>query len=395
MKKMETKKIEFGETIREISDFGEITQDDDSIGAFDTDDDRLLDFELSDSNIESKEPTEPEKEAWTPQEQLRLLYTYFKDMANEPLLKPKEEIEVSAKIKKCETKAKEITIIIDRLSKKLNVKRKNNGHTSRKEKDLRWKIEILNALLTVYTDKAKKLKSRFVKANLRLVVTLVQKFIGRGLPLSDLIQEGNIGLMKAVDKFDHTKGYKFSTYASWWILQGASRAQHEQVRTIRVPVYLLEQSKKVYSIYSKLQSELGRRPLPEEISKRAGLSTELVKGILKAANDATSLDSPILQGENSTFLDFVADEESLTPDTAMAKSALKQNLKGALTFLTLREKEILRLRFGIDQKSTYTLDEIGKIFNLTRERIRQIEKAALEKISVSEIGEVLKSFLSK
>ncbi|MFQ5788518.1 MAG: RNA polymerase sigma factor RpoD/SigA, partial [Thermodesulfobacteriota bacterium] len=380
---METKKIEFGETIKEISDFGELIQDDDGIGSFDIDDDRLLDFEMPDSNIESKEPPEAEKESWTPQEQLRLLYTYFKDMANEPLL--------TAKIKKCEKKANEINTIIDKLSKKLNVKRKNNGYTSRKEKDLRWKIKILNALMTVYADKAKKLKSRFVKANLRLVVTLVQKFIGRGLPLSDLIQEGNIGLMKAVDKFDHTKGYKFSTYASWWILQGASRAQHEQARTIRVPVYLLEQSKKVYSIYSKLQREFGRRPLPEEISKKAGLSTELVKGILKAANDATSLDSPILQGENSTFLDFVADEESLLPDTAMAKSALKQNLKGALTFLTPREKEILRLRFGIDQKSTYTLDEIGKIFNLTRERIRQIEKAALEKISVSEIGEVLKS----
>jgi len=392
---METKKIDFGEATTEISDFGELIQDDDGIRSFDIDDDRLLDFEMSDSNIQSKEPPEPEKESWTPQEQLRLLYTYFKDMASEPLLTPREEIEVSAKIKKCEKKAEEIRIIIDKLSKKLNIKRKGNGTTSRKERDLRSRIEILNALFTVYTHKANNLKSRFIKANLRLVVTLVQKFIGRGLPLSDLIQEGNIGLMKAVDKFDHTKGYKFSTYASWWILQGASRAQHEQARTIRVPVYLLEQSKKVYSIYSKLQGELGRRPLPEEISKKAGLSTELVKGILKAANDATSLDSPILQGENSTFLDFVADEESLTPDNALAKSALKENLKGALTFLTSREKEILRLRFGIDQKSTYTLDEIGKIFNLTRERIRQIEKAALEKISVSEMGVVLKSFLNK
>lgn len=394
---METKKINFEERLPDLNDFEGFVQDEDSYSSYELDDEELLDFEVSEPEIESKEleTSEPEEEPWTPQEQLRLLYTYFRDMANEPLLTAKEEIEVSAKIKKCEKKAKDIRAIIEKYSKKINGNVKNNGNRHKQRHLQLMRLKVLNALMRVYSDKAKTLKSRFVKANLRLVVTLVQKYIGRGLPLSDLIQEGNIGLMKAVDKFDHTKGYKFSTYASWWILQGASRAQHEQGRTIRIPVYLLEQSKKVYGIYAALHKEMGRKPLPEEISKKAGLSIELVKGILKAANDATSLDSPILNGEKTTLLDFVSDEGSHAPDSALATASLKQSLKDALTFLTDREKEIVCLRFGIDQKSTYTLDEIGRRFELTRERIRQIEKAALEKIAQSELGDVLKSFLNR
>lgn len=394
---METKKIDFQETLPDLNEFEGFMPDEDSYSSFELEDEELLDFEVSESKIESKEveTSETEEDAWTPQEQLRLLYTYFRDMANEPLLTPKEEIEVSAKIKKCEKRARDIAAILEKYSASTNGNAKRNGHRNRLRKEQITRIKALNALIKVYNDKAKSLKSRFVKANLRLVVTLVQKYIGRGLPLSDLIQEGNIGLMKAVDKFDHTKGYKFSTYASWWILQGASRAQHEQGRTIRIPVYLLEQSKKVYGIYTALHKELGRKPVPEEISKKAGLSIELVKGILKAANDATSLDSPILNGEKTTLLDFVSDEESNAPDSALATASLKQSLKNALTFLTEREKEIVCLRFGIDQKSTYTLDEIGRKFDLTRERIRQIEKAALDKIAESDLGNALRSFLNK
>lgn len=394
---METKKIEFEDSISEINEFGDLTPDSENYSPFDIDDQGSIDIEMSEADFRTKDLkyAEDEKASWTPQEQLRLLYTYFKDMANEPLLKPREEIEVSAKIKKCEKGANEVKALIDRLSRRLNYKIKNNGHSGRQIKILKKQIRLLSALMNVYSNKARILKERFVKANLRLVVTLVQKYIGRGLPLSDLIQEGNIGLMKAVEKFDHTKGYKFSTYASWWILQGASRAQHEQGRTIRVPVYLLEQSKKVYNIYSNLHKEFGRKPLPEEISKKAGISIDLVKAVLEAANDAASLDTPIINGEKSTFLDFVADEGSSSPDTAITKAALKESLKDALEFLTPREREIICLRFGIDQKSTFTLDEIGKQFNLTRERIRQIEKAALEKIAESEMGDVLKSFLNK
>ena len=394
---METKKIEFEESISQMNEYRELAQDGENDNPFDLDDQESIDIQMTESDFitEDLKSIEDEKASWTPQEQLRLLYTYFKDMANEPLLTAREEIEVSAKIKKCEKGANEVKDRIDKLSRRLNNKIKNNGHSGRQIKNLKRQIKLLSALFNVYSNKAKILKDRFVKANLRLVVTLVQKYIGRGLPLSDLIQEGNIGLMKAVEKFDHTKGYKFSTYASWWILQGASRAQHEQGRTIRVPVYLLEQSKKVYNIYSNLQKELGRKPLPEEISKKAGISVDLVKAVLEASNDAASLDTPIINGEKSTFLDFVADEGSSSPDTAIAKAALKENLKDALEFLTPREKEIICLRFGIDQKSTFTLDEIGKRFNLTRERIRQIEKAALEKIAESQMGHVLKSFLNK
>jgi RNA polymerase primary sigma factor len=274
---------------------------------------------------------------------------------------------------------------------------KKNGHKSeknrRKLEEISRRIDRLNAYMKVYSDKAKELKDRFAKANLRLVVSIAKRYMGRSLPLSDLIQEGNVGLMRAVERFDHTKGFKFSTYASWWIHQAISRALLDQTRTIRVPVYVLEQASKVYRISSMLHKEMGRKPLPEEVAERAGISVEGVKRILEATNDTVRLDSPILDGEKATLLDFVADENSPSPDSVIAKEALTKRIREALSLLTPREEEILRLRFGIDQETTYTLDEIGKKFNLTRERIRQIEKAALEKLANSEMKDVLESFL--
>jgi len=355
-------------------------------------DDSDFGFELDDNTS-----TDDQEEEWTPDEQFRLLYVYFKDMAVESLLTAKEEIEVSAQIKKCEAKAKEFAIVIEKLAKNIDksTSRKKTEGSNISQAELTKRIDSLMAFIKVYTDRALELKERFVKANLRLVVSISKRYMGRGLPLTDLIQEGNVGLMRAVERFDHTKGYKFSTYASWWIHQAISRALLDQTRTIRVPVYVLEQASKVYRISSMLHKEMGRKPLPDEVAEVAGISVEGVKRILESTNDAARLDTPILDGEKTTLLDFISDDKSPAPDSVMASTALTHEIRDALNVLTPREEEIIRLRFGIDQDSTYTLDEIGRRFDLTRERIRQIEKRALEKLATSEMGEILRSFLAR
>jgi len=373
-------------------------QEEESYSSLGFRDDVLIEGEEADFGFEIEDNAaseDHEEEEWTPDEQFRLLYVYFKDMAVESLLTAKEEIEVSAQIKNCESKTRELTSHIQKLSRKkdsFSGKKKSRTIT---EKELAKRIESLMAFVKVYSERASDLKERFVKANLRLVVSISKRYMGRGLPLTDLIQEGNVGLMRAVERFDHTKGFKFSTYASWWIHQAISRALLDQTRTIRVPVYVLEQASKVYRISSMLHKELGRKPLPDEVAEVAGISVEGVKRILESTNDAARLDTPILDGEKTTLLDFISDDNSPAPDSVMANTALTHEIRDALNILTSREEEIIRLRFGIDQDSTYTLDEIGRRFDLTRERIRQIEKRALEKLATSEMGEILKSFLAR
>ncbi len=330
-----------------------------------------------------------EEDKWIPDEQLRLLYVYFKDMAVEPLFAAKQEVEISARIKMCELKIEELPKIIEKLGK--TRVRKN----SPKAIALKKKIRTLIAMEKLYIDWGLKFKQKFVKANLRLVITISRRYMSRGLPLPDLIQEGNLGLMRAVERFDYTKGFKFSTYASWWIHQAILRALQGQTRTIKVPVYLLEQSNRVYKTSARLSKDLGRKPTPKEVSEASGITAEVINRIMNSTNDAISLDTPVLDGEKTTLLDSVADKEAKIPDTIIAQRALAYKLKEALTFLNSREEEIIRLRFGIGQNSTYTLDEIGKKFNLTRERIRQIEKAALVKLKCSDLSDDLASFLKQ
>jgi RNA polymerase primary sigma factor len=375
-----------------------IENEDDSFSSLEFDNFMLdvdeKEFEFDIEEPESTEIKKSEQEEWIPDEQFRLLYVYFKDMAIEPLLSSKQEIEVSAKIKKCEAKVRELGNNIERLLKTEKSRSKRNGHKNGRKDLISRRLDSLYAFMRVYADKARTMKERFVKANLRLVVSIAKRYMVRGLPLPDLIQEGNVGLMRAVERFDHTKGFKFSTYASWWIHQAISRALLDQTRTIRVPVYVLEQASKVYRISSMLHKQMGRKPLPQEIAQLAGISVEGVKRILESTSDAARLDTPIMDGEKSTLMDFVADEGSPAPDSAIAKAALIKRIREALKLLTDREEEIVRLRFGIDQEATYTLDEIGNMFDLTRERIRQIEKRALEKLCLADEGDILRSFLA-
>ncbi|MGH7799432.1 MAG: sigma-70 family RNA polymerase sigma factor [Thermodesulfobacteriota bacterium] len=340
--------------------------------------------------------TQKEKSA---DEKLRLLQIYFKDIGNETIFTPKEEIEVSVKIKKCELRVREIERTLEILGKDLKEstleainKSKlkaalNNGNS------ILRRIQRLIALRKAYLNKTKEFKERFIKANLRLVIHIVKKYKGQGLPYADLIQEGNIGLMRAVEKFDYTKG-KFSTYATWWIYQAISRALLEQTRTIRVPVYVLENVSKVYRISSMLQKETGRKPVPEEVAEKVEIPVEAVKWILEAEKNIAHLDSPILYNwKKTTLLEFIPDKESPAPDSVGIKTVITRRIREALSILTPKEQEIIRMRFGIDQEIPHTLDEIGRKFSVTRERIRQIEQGALKKLATSEIGEVLRGFL--
>ncbi|MCX4347688.1 MAG: RNA polymerase sigma factor RpoD [Lachnospiraceae bacterium] len=260
------------------------------------------------------------------------------------------------------------------------------------------KVQLLNA--DEETDLAVRMergdadaKKRLAEANLRLVVSIAKRYVGRGMQFLDLIQEGNLGLIKAVEKFDYRKGYKFSTYATWWIRQAITRAIADQARTIRIPVHMVETINKVIRVQRQLLQELGREPYPEEIAKEMSLSVDRVREIQKIAQEPVSLETPIGEEEDSHIGDFVEDDRLPVPAEAAAFTMLKEQLNDVLGTLTDRERKVLRLRFGLDDGRQRTLEEVGKEFDVTRERIRQIEAKALRKLRHPSRSKKLKDYL--
>ena len=303
---------------------------------------------------------------------------YLKEIGKVPLLNPDEEIVLAQAMSAGnEAKAK-----LDELEE-----RRRNGETP----DITPEEE---AQLRKVYKKGESSKQKLAEANLRLVVSIAKRYVGRGMLFLDLIQEGNLGLIKAVEKFDYTKGYKFSTYATWWIRQAITRAIADQARTIRSPVHMVETINKVIRVSRQLLQELGHDPSPNEIAAEMGMPVEKVREILKIAQEPVSLETPIGEEEDSHLGDFIPDEGASEPSEAASFTLLKEQLMDVLSTLTPREEKVLKLRFGIEDGRTRTLEEVGKEFNVTRERIRQIEAKALRKLRHPSRSKKLKDFLN-
>lgn len=298
----------------------------------------------------------------------RLLNNYFKDIADIPLLSSFDEKRLSALTRICEKKA-------------IELRDKNVSGNHR-----------VNKVAAMYVKKSSDYRQVFVQSNLRLVISIARKFSKKGLPFSDMIQEGNLGLIRAIEKFDHTKGYRFSTYGAWWIQQYITRAIFEKTRVIKVPVYVMEQQNKVFRAKYKLQEMFDRKPLNNEISEECGLSEDIVSTVLNGFDNSESLDRPIGDDENSRSpLDYLQDEQQPDQFDYVRIKNLRKLLKSSISTLTEREKTIIKMRYGIDSPVN-TLEQIGELMGVTRERIRQLEKEALSKMSKSEYGTELYNY---
>lgn len=339
----------------------------------DVDDDIILDEE-DEVEVEKIDLSVPE--GVSVEDPVRM---YLKEIGKVPLLSADEEIELAQNMEDGAVAIEKINVLKGRL----------DGASEEEKAEIKQEIKTLQRDV----DKGADAKKRLAEANLRLVVSIAKRYVGRGMLFLDLIQEGNLGLIKAVEKFDYKKGYKFSTYATWWIRQAITRAIADQARTIRIPVHMVETINKLIRVSRQLLQELGREPSPEEIAKEMNMPVERVREILKISQEPVSLETPIGEEEDSHLGDFIKDDNVPVPADAAAFTLLKEQLEEVLGTLTEREQKVLTLRFGLEDGRARTLEEVGKEFNVTRERIRQIEAKALRKLRHPSRSRKLKDYL--
>lgn len=339
----------------------------------DVDDDIILDEE-DEVEVEKIDLSVPE--GVSGEDPVRM---YLKEIGKVPLLSADEEIELAQNMEDGAVAIEKINVLKGRL----------DGASEEEKAEIKEEIKTLQRDV----DKGADAKKRLAEANLRLVVSIAKRYVGRGMLFLDLIQEGNLGLIKAVEKFDYKKGYKFSTYATWWIRQAITRAIADQARTIRIPVHMVETINKLIRVSRQLLQELGREPSPEEIAKEMSMPVDRVREILKISQEPVSLETPIGEEEDSHLGDFIKDDNVPVPADAAAFTLLKEQLEEVLGTLTEREQKVLTLRFGLEDGRARTLEEVGKEFNVTRERIRQIEAKALRKLRHPSRSRKLKDYL--
>ena len=339
----------------------------------DVDDDIILDEE-DEVEVEKIDLSVPE--GVSVEDPVRM---YLKEIGKVPLLSADEEIELAQNMEDGAVAIEKINVLKGRL----------DGASEEEKAEIKEEIKTLQRDV----DKGADAKKRLAEATLRLVFSIAKRYVGRGMLFLDLIQEGNLGLIKAVEKFDYKKGYKFSTYATWWIRQAITRAIADQARTIRIPVHMVETINKLIRVSRQLLQELGREPSPEEIAKEMNMPVERVREILKISQEPVSLETPIGEEEDSHLGDFIKDDNVPVPADAAAFTLLKEQLEEVLGTLTEREQKVLTLRFGLEDGRARTLEEVGKEFNVTRERIRQIEAKALRKLRHPSRSRKLKDYL--